>query len=112
MPQSAQLTTFANTRTRPFCDAAECAYNTAKRFVSEYDAYGITGMVADMSNTDVILDGSATDGRKPLAVRELKLHRDFCVSYISWYETVQAGLNNKTPLSLVVGASVNGTSKF
>lgn len=92
------------------CDISESCYQTAKRFISEYDAYGVNSMVNDMQAGDVIADGSSADGRKPLAVKELKAHRDFCVAIVAWYETTQ--INTKSVLTLVVGASVNGSAKF
>jgi len=112
MPQSAQLTKFANERVRPSADAAESLYNTALRFISEYDSYGVSAMISDMANTDIILDGSVADGRKPLSVKDTKQMRDFMVVIKAWYETTNASVGNRTPLSLVVGSSVNGQSKF
>ena len=112
MPNSPQLTSFCNTRVRPTSDIGESMYNTAVRFISEYNSFGITQMVSDMQNTDIITDGAATDGRKSLSVKDLKDTRDYCTVIKTWYETVNASVANRKPIDLVVGSSVNGQSKF
>jgi len=110
MPQNNQLRTFCNEKARVMFDIGESTYETARRFRSEYDSAGIANLLSDLNNTDTITDGSTTDGRKPLSVRELKGLYALAGALITWYETTT--FNTVSVLDIIRSASVNGNSRF
>jgi hypothetical protein len=59
-----QAVRFANERIRPLADLLEAAYETAKRFKAEWDANNLAALIPNTA--DPVVDGAATDGRKPM----------------------------------------------
>jgi len=110
MPQSPLLTRFCNEKARVMFDMAESCYETARRFQSEYASSNIGAEVSDLANLDVIDDGSATDGRKALTVRELKALDTAMGQLITWFETTT--INALSVEDIVKTASVNGGPRF
>ncbi len=93
---------FANEKARTLADAATKYYYAAKAFLNEWDA---TGMGVKFPNTaDMIVDGSATDGRTPITganVNGLKGHVHTMVA------DLEAGGNVK--LNILLQIEVNGS---
>lgn len=56
---------FANEKIRRLNDMHVAHYRTCKEFKNEWDTLGM-GAVFGVSNSDVVVDGAATDGRPPL----------------------------------------------
>ena len=110
MPQSPLLQRFCNEKARVTFDSAESMYETAKRFISEYDSSNIAAEVADLGNLDPIQDGSDVDSRKELIVRELKALYTAMGLIVTWYETTQ--INATSVINIVRTASVNGGPRF
>ena len=72
---------FCNEKARTLADKATAYYYAALALVNEWDA---TDMATKIPNTsDVIVDGSATDGRSPITganVNGLKSHVDAMIA--------------------------------
>jgi len=110
MAQNAQLRNFCNDKARQTFDQLDQAYETARRFASEYSAYGVAALLGDLQNTDVIIDGSETDGRKSLTVKELKDLKTVADALVSWADTQLIGAKNYA--NRVKAGSVNGQPPF
>lgn len=99
-----QIVRFANEKARVFADAMETAYETAKRFQGEWAALGRAP--ADAAG-DPVIDGAASDGRKPLTGARLNRLKDLADAVVAWFE-------GGTPprINVVRAASVNGQARF
>lgn len=114
MPNSnVQAVTFANQRARPAADLLYSTYLTCKNFVQQWTAQGVAAVIPNDSN--VIVDGSATDGRTPITnaqVNTLFAHISNLIAYFegaSGAPTNNASLQN---LNQIIAVEVNGTAKF
>lgn len=63
-----QIVTFSNEKVRPAADRYAQLYWFSKIILIEYSASGIEAALAALNNSDVIIDGSETDGRTPITV--------------------------------------------
>ena len=102
---NAQIVNFSNTKARVFADSLEQVYQTAKRFQQEYEAIGGDNAIADAA--DVIVDGSETDGRKPINARQARALKTSADQIVTWFE---AGTPSR--ISQVQRISVNGQARF
>lgn len=63
---NAQVVRFSNERCRTLADTFVHSYYALLSFQSDYSALGIAALLASSSGTDVVVDGSLTDGRIPV----------------------------------------------
>lgn len=91
---------FANEGLRPCATLLGAAYYAAKQLVESYDATGLDAKLGDdPTYSNVIEDGSASDGRPAISVGGVKLTITNLRALITQLETTDAG----TGLSLVRG---------
>lgn len=96
---------FANNRVRPFADAMLQTYNTAKAFIAEYTANNLAPDFAGAA--DVIVDGSATDGRYAITAGKVTALASNANAIITWFET---GSPNRADILRTI--AVNGGARF
>jgi hypothetical protein len=93
---------FANEKVRPLADKLTAGYYAALAFLNEWDA---TEMGTKIPNTsDVIVDGSATDGRSPITganVNGLHTHASVIVADLE--------ANDNAKLNILLQIEVNGS---
>jgi hypothetical protein len=102
---NAQAVAFSNNRARRMADLLYSAYLTAKSLVSEWNAQNVSDVVPNTS--DLLVDGSALDGRAPVTGAQVTNIVTRCQELIADYE---AGGSAK--LNTVVAVKVNGTAEF
>lgn len=102
---NAQIVNFSNQKARVFADSLEQTYQTAKRFQQEYEAIG--GDAAIVDTTDVIVDGSESDGRKTITARQARALKASADQIVTWFE---AGTPSR--ISQIQKISVNGQARF
>jgi len=98
-----QAVAFSNERVRALADKAAAYYWAAKAFLLEWDAAGI-GAVIPNDAGELMVDGSATDGRTPITgagVNGLKGHVALMVA------DLEANANAK--LNILLKIEVNGS---
>lgn len=61
-----QAIAFSNGRIRPEADNLAQAYYKAKAIVADWNAQNVAAVIVPGDNVNIISDGSATDGRKPI----------------------------------------------
>lgn len=98
-----QAVRFANQEVRTVADKAAAYYWQAKAFLAEWDANGL-GSVIPNDATELVVDGSAEDGRGPITgkdINNLKGH----------IETMVADLeaNASLKLNILSKIEVNGS---
>jgi len=99
-----QHVAFANTRCRPFADAVEQCYQTARRFQQEYAAVNGAGIP---NTADYFADGSDVDGRKRMTGAMAQTLKSFADSLVGWLET-----GTPSRITQVQQVSVNGVARF
>lgn len=57
-----QAVAFCNTKVRPTCDSIVSAYRTAKEFIAQWNAQGISSIIPNDAG-EVVFDGAESDGR-------------------------------------------------
>lgn len=80
-----QAIAFTNLKARPFADRLLSSYRTAKQFM--IDVVEFESATAGNADGDVILDGSATDGRTILAKVDIAALKFVCEQFIAMMET-------------------------
>lgn len=66
MNTNPQAIAFANGRIRPAADRLAQAYYMAKALVADWNAQNVAAVIIPGDTVNIISDGSATDGRKPI----------------------------------------------
>lgn len=97
-----EVRTFCNEGIRRLADKAAAYYYAANALIDEWEATDMGSKIPDSG--DLIIDGSATDGRSPITganVRSLKEHVELMVA------DLQA--NNKAKLAVLLKIEVNGS---
>lgn len=104
------IVTFANTKARRMNDLQVANYRTAKEFKAEWDAQGISALIAGNTNTDLIVDGATPpsgvtpDGRPPLDVFHMQQVYNRAVDTITDYE---ANTNTKLNQANAIAVTTN-----
>ena len=101
-----QIVLFSNERGRPMSDVAEDLYLTAKRFQQEWDAL-VTVVGSVPNTTDIVIDGSAVDGRLPVTGARLNGLKSLADAMVTWFET-----GSPTRIAQLQLVSVNGRARF
>lgn len=106
MPNSnPQAVLFANTYARKAADNAVSAYLTAKRFLQVWNAQSVVSVIPNDSN--VLVDGSATDGRAPITNAQVNVLVANLTSLVALFEASTNLILNQT-----VQVSVNANSEL
>jgi hypothetical protein len=79
---------FSNTQVRPMADLLGQAYYAAKQIVNNWNATGMSSLITNDSN--VIVDGSATDGRNQITGAQAT---NIIVQAEAFISTYEAGSN-------------------
>jgi hypothetical protein len=72
-----QIVAFSNTRVRPLADELFKAYNLITAFVAEYNAQGIGALITAAGASQIIADGSLTDGRSRITGGDIFLLKTY-----------------------------------
>lgn len=100
-----QAVKFCNERVRVMADALAVAYNSAKAITAEWFANNMGALLPVSS--DVVLDGSATDGRHVITGNDATGIINRALELIADMEA-----NNSAKLNTVLKVAVNGQSRF
>ena len=93
---------FSNEKVRTLADAATKYYYAAVGFLNEWNA---TDMGTKIPNTsDVIIDGSATDGRTPITGANVNGLKGNVAAMVADLEA-----NSNLKLNILLGIEVNGS---
>jgi hypothetical protein len=106
--ENAQVIAWSNNRARTLADKLTAAYYAAKAYQTDYAAGGIAAAMAAADNADVVLDGSAQDGRTP--VTKLKIINFLAAinQIVTSWETNVSGVGS--PVTTIEnGIQVNGS---
>ena len=97
-----QAVRFANDFVRSVADNKAQSYYRAKAFLNEWTAQGIASLIPNTA--DVIVDGSATDGRAPITGANV----NGLVSYLTAF-CADLEANNNAKLNVLLQIAVNGS---
>lgn len=111
---NAQAIVFDNTRIRPMADLLNCAYQSAKSVVSQWNGQNVVNVIPNDAN--LIQDGAtvasgSADGRPPITNAQATAIITRCQELINWMErgTLDtSGTQNNATLNTVVAVKVNG----
>lgn len=90
---------FSNEKVRPLADLVAGAFKEIQSFKDLWDAKGIGSLVPDTS--DLVDDGSATDGRTPITGHDLHQMKALAD------DLVAMGVGENTKIPTVLKVSVN-----
>ena len=90
---------FVNTRLRPFADRRIQTYFEAKSLLLEFDSKDLAGVIK--SSQDLIDDGAARDGRKPITAEDVFRLVEDARAFVKNFEsdTDSAMLNGKVAVN-------------
>ncbi len=97
-----QVRRFANEKARVLADLATKYYYAALAFQNEWDATGMGALIPN--SADVIVDGSATDGRTPITGANVNGLQGHVAAMVT---ELEANTNQK--LSVLLNIEVNGS---
>lgn len=100
-----QAIAFANNKARVNADAILTAVETAREFDADYGAQ--SGDTMFPNDSELIEDGSLTDGRPRVQNQEVRAMRTLCQSLLTW-----AATGNPTNETRLRRMAVNGQSKI
>lgn len=89
-----QAVLFANQYARPVADTLVSAYLTAKRLVQVWNGQSIVTVIPNDAN--VIVDGSATDGRAPITNAQVNVEIANATAFIAFFEANSNLILNQT----------------
>lgn len=102
---NAEAIAFSNQKARLMADAMAQSYFSAKVIVDQWNADSLSSII--LNTTDLIVDGSATDGRNPATGAEVTNIITRAQEIITDYEA-----NGNAKLNTVLAMAVNTGSKF
>lgn len=110
-----QAVLFANTQIRPMADLIASAYLSAKKIVDAWNSQALSSVIPNDAN--LIVDGSAVDGRPPMTDAQATNIITRSMELISWLENglVASPFNASATLATlntVMAVEVNGQTKF
>lgn len=96
-----QVVGFANNRVRPTSDAIYSLYWALKSAHGEYFAQNIGTLINDAGASELIADGSETDGRPRITGGTI-------YNVVGVWEAIIAAIESDGRLGLIAGIEVNG----
>lgn len=107
MPNSnPQAVAFANGYARPVADTLVSAYLTAKRLVQVWNGQNVVAVIPNDAN--VIVDGSASDGRVPITNAQVNVEIANAIAFIAFFEASASLILNQTlQVSVHAASTVN-----
>lgn len=108
-----QAVTFSNQRARPLADLMISTYLSCKAFVQQWTAQGVGAVIPSDSN--VIDDGSATDGRTPITDFDVNVLFAQASNLIAYFEGASGAPTNNASMqnfNQIEKIQVNGRAIF